>query len=80
MSLLFATLAVLATATAAPSGSGAGEEPKPGEKRVKVVCRVETPTGTRFSKRVCTPVDQLRRNERDSQEMLREWQSRPLTN
>lgn len=56
MILLF-LLAALAAEAAAPEPTAKPEKPK-------LVCRQETPTGTRFAKKVCmTPEDAKRRAE-----------------
>lgn len=65
------------TAQAAPQAAPAvasATDLKPGERRVKMVCRVETPTGTRFGKRVCMPRDEFERRTKESQEAMVEMQ------
>ncbi|MES2896112.1 hypothetical protein M9M90_15350 [Phenylobacterium sp. LH3H17] len=47
---------------------------KPGEKKMKVVCRTETATGTRFGKRVCLSLDDFKRRQEESREGFAEMQ------
>lgn len=47
---------------------------QPGERRIKVVCRVEVRTGTRFARRVCTPIDVVRERERAVQDTINDMQ------
>lgn len=47
---------------------------KPGEKKMKVVCRTEMVTGSRFSKRICLPLDEFRRRQDESREGFAEMQ------
>lgn len=49
-------------------------ELKPGERRVKMVCRAETATGTRFAKRTCMPLEEFERRTKESQEAMVEMQ------
>jgi len=49
-------------------------EPQAGERKIRVVCRTETPTGTRFGKRVCLPVDEFKRRQEESREGFVEMQ------
>lgn len=58
--------------TAAPAAANPDQKPAP--RRVKMVCRVETTTGTRFSKRVCMPLDEFERRSKESQEAMVEMQ------
>lgn len=48
--------------------------PERGEKKMKVVCRVETATGTRFGKRVCLSLDDFKRRQEQSREGFAEMQ------
>lgn len=50
----------------------------PGERRIAVVCRSEARAGTRVIRRICTPVEDLVRRERDTQEALRDLVKPPL--
>lgn len=64
-----------AQAASAPAPAAAQQqELKPGERRVKMVCRTETPTGTRFGKRVCMPLEDYERRSKESQEAMAEMQ------
>lgn len=47
---------------------------KPGETKVRVICRTETTTGTRFSKRVCMTVEDAKRREEESSQGFSEMQ------
>lgn len=47
---------------------------KPGEKKMKVVCRNEMVTGTRFSKRICLSLDDFKRRQEESREGFAEMQ------
>ncbi len=47
---------------------------KPGEKKMKVVCRTEMVTGSRFSKRICLPLDEFKRRQEESREGFAEMQ------
>ena len=51
----------------------------PGQRRTKMVCRMETPTGTRFAKRVCLSQEDLEQRERDAREGMQEIQLHPPT-
>lgn len=63
---------------AAPAPAAAAPPPvqdqKPEARRVKMVCRAETTTGTRFTKRICMPQDEFERRARVSQETMVEMQ------
>lgn len=43
---------------------------QPGQERVKVKCRNEVATGTRFSKRKCRRLDDMARMEEDAREAI----------
>lgn len=60
----------------APTATPAATTPelKPGERRVKMVCRVETTTGSRFTKRTCMPLEEYERRTKESQEAMVEMQ------
>lgn len=47
---------------------------KPGETKVRMICRTETTTGTRFSKRVCMTVEDAKRREEESSQGFSEMQ------
>lgn len=64
-------LAATPAPTAAPAVSQAL---KPGERRVKVICRDEIPTGSRFAKRKCITVDDMERRQELTSWALREMQ------
>ena len=69
----------------APSGAVAERVPvsaplKPGEKRIKMVCREETTTGTRFAKRVCYEQKDLEEREEESRRRFLESQMSPQMN
>lgn len=78
MFLALAAAAALAAAQPAAESAGANASAsgalKPGEKRMKVVCRTEVTTGTRFGKRVCLPLDEFKRRQEQSQEGFAEMQ------
>lgn len=44
-----------------------------------VTCHDELPPGTRFAIRVCATNRQFAERTRDQQELVREWQSTPIT-
>lgn len=52
----------------------ATQELKPGERKIKMVCRTETPTGSRMGKRVCLSMDDFKRRTEQSQDGLAEMQ------
>lgn len=49
-------------------------ELKPGERKVKMICRTETTTGTRFSKRVCMSQEDMKQREEEARAGLAELQ------
>ena len=51
-----------------------------GERRVKMICRDETPTGTRFVQRVCRTVDSMVQTENQSGDYWREMQMKSPLN
>ena len=59
---------------AAPAPVAAPAPAKPEARRVKMVCRAETTTGTRFTKRICMPQDEFERRAKVSQETMVEMQ------
>ena len=58
---------------AAPPPSVA-DELKPGERRIKIICRDEAPTGTRFAKRKCMAFDDFQRQQELTSAALKEMQ------
>lgn len=52
----------------------ASPELKPGERKIKMVCRTETPTGSRMGKRVCLSMDDFKRRQEESREGFAEMQ------
>lgn len=69
-----AQAATPAPAPAPAATPGPVPDLKPGERRVKMVCRAETTTGTRFAKRICMPLDEFERRTEESQEAMVEMQ------
>lgn len=68
-----------ATADVAAQGEGtvqaaADADLKPGQRRTKMVCRVETPTGSRFGKRVCMTQEDIARRTEESERGFGEMQ------
>jgi hypothetical protein len=57
-------------AAPAPAEAQAQAPLKPGQERVKVRCRLERPTGTRFAERKCRRLDDLARMEEDAREAI----------
>ncbi len=52
---------------------------KPGEKRIKMICREETTTGTRFTKRVCYDKAELEaRQEREREQFIESQNSQQM--
>ena len=43
-----------------------------GEKRVKMICREDAPTGTRLAKRTCMSLDEWKRRAEEDQEAMRQ--------
>jgi hypothetical protein len=78
--MLFAAFALViaigaqgpASATeAAPAEPPEAQAPlKPGQERVKVKCRKEVATGTRFAVRKCRRLDDMARMEEDAREAI----------
>ncbi|MFN3515127.1 MAG: hypothetical protein ACK41C_18945 [Phenylobacterium sp.] len=73
MSLLLAALAALATGTA-EAAPPADEALKPGQRKAKMICNVETPTGSRVGKRVCLTEEDFKRRQEESREGFAEMQ------
>ena len=53
---------------------------KKGEKRIKMICREESTTGTRFTKRVCYDKVELEAREERQREQFIESQNSPQMN
>ena len=53
---------------------------KKGEKRIKMICREETTTGTRFTKRVCYDKAELEARQEREREQFIESQNSPQMN
>lgn len=68
------TSSTLAPAEAVNKDLAAAAALKLGEKKMKVVCRTETATGTRFGKRVCLSLDDFKRRQEESREGFAEMQ------
>lgn len=52
---------------------------KKGEKRIKMICRTETTTGTRFTKRVCYDKAELEaRQEREREQFIESQNSQQI--
>jgi hypothetical protein len=66
-----------ASPAAAPAEGTLETQLKPGQERVKVRCREETATGSRFSKRRCWRLDDLARAEEDAKAAAREITRHP---
>lgn len=57
-----------------PGGGAEASALKPGEKRIKMVCRMETPTGTRFAKRKCMELSEFQRMQEETRSGFSEMQ------
>lgn len=53
-----------------PAAAPAETDLKPGQERVKVRCRDEVTTGSRFAKRKCRRLDDMARMEDDAREAI----------
>lgn len=62
-----------ATAPASASAAAPGAL-KEGERKMRVVCRTEVTTGTRFGKRTCISLEDFKRREKESQDGFAEMQ------
>lgn len=85
--LLMAAALGAADQTAAPSTAAPVTERVPvsaplkkGEKRIKMICREETTTGTRFSKRICYEQKELEAREEEQRRQFIETQMSPQMN
>lgn len=78
VALLLSAALMQEAPSAAPAATDAPapaeRELKPGERKVRVVCRTEAKTGTRFSKRTCMSVDDLKRQQEESRDGFAEMQ------
>jgi hypothetical protein len=76
MSAALVQEAPAATPTAAPASATAAAPGalKEGERKMRVVCRTEVTTGTRFGKRTCISLEDFKRREKESQEGFAEMQ------
>ncbi len=63
-----------ATEATAPAAAPAPGALKADERKVRVVCRTEVTTGTRFGKRTCISLEDFKRREKESQEGFAEMQ------
>ena len=79
--MLAILVAVIAISASGASGAAAAAAPaaepapaqtelKPGQERVKVRCRDEVSTGSRFTKRKCRRLDDMARMEEDAREAI----------
>jgi hypothetical protein len=71
MPLLLLLAALAAEPPAAPA--------KAGEEKPKMVCRTETPTGSRFSKRVCMTAEEAEARSEASKKAFETLRNRPNT-
>ncbi|WP_340647430.1 hypothetical protein [Phenylobacterium sp.] len=62
-----------------PAGEAVSTEKVPvsaplekGQKRIKMVCREDAPTGTRLAKRTCMSLDEWKRRAEEDQEAMRQ--------
>lgn len=62
--------AAAAQTAAEPAPAQAEADLKPGQERVKVRCRDEVSTGSRFTKRKCRRLDDMARMEEDAREAI----------
>lgn len=73
--------AAAASAGAAQSPTPGAEQPlKPGERKIKVVCRNVNKNGSRFSTRQCTEVSADAKQTDIDQRAFEEVQNRPMIN
>lgn len=89
MLMLFAAALALATAEPAPgpeAGAGQAQAPaaspsaelKPGERKVRAICKEYAPTGTRFGKKRCIEVSAYERQQEIDRQAFHETQNRPM--
>ena len=79
--LLTIALVVLLAASGEPTpapaaGSAEQAELKPGERRVKMICRNEQKAGSRLVKRRCMSVEEWKQQEEDGQRAMKDMQDR----
>ena len=67
-------LALALIAGEPPAAPPPGDQPTSGMRREKVVCRVETLPGSRFTKRTCLTLTDFRRREEESRNGVTEMQ------
>jgi hypothetical protein len=73
-----AVATTVSTANTTPPAEGS-EALKTGETRTKMVCRMETPTGTRFAKRVCLSEADFNARQDDAYKGMRGLQTHAPT-
>jgi hypothetical protein len=71
-----------ASDTATPAPVVAEQPPadtglKPGERRVKLVCKTQAPTGTRFAKQRCIEISAKERQQEEDRAAFEAVQGRP---
>ena len=70
-----AETAVSPPSAAKPADATTGQSAsKPPEKRVRAIGRDDAPTGTRFAKRTCVPVEEFKRRQDKAYEGMVEMQ------
>lgn len=82
MSLIMATNPGELTDAPSPTAGAAASgqvELKRGETRTKMVCRMETPTGSRFAKKVCLSEADHQRRQEDAYQGMRGLQTNAPT-
>lgn len=87
---MFAVMSVVALAlaggaeakdtTAPMAQSVATQELKPGERKVKVICKTRAATGTRFTKRNCMELEAYKKQQEEDRRAFEQVQNRPLVN
>ncbi|WP_312161828.1 hypothetical protein [Phenylobacterium sp.] len=73
--LLAASSAPAAQAVPAPAATPA-EPPKPAAKQEKPICRYETETGSRFSKKVCLTQSQMKARQDEARKTVSDIQTK----
>jgi hypothetical protein len=76
--LTLATGAPAAEAAPTPAPAAASEALKPGERRVKVVCKEITKSNSRFSKKQCYELEAYKRQQEIDRQAFEETQNRPV--
>ncbi|WP_309643702.1 hypothetical protein [Phenylobacterium sp.] len=80
MLLLIAAVSLLSAAEPSAAAAKPAEpttasaDLKPGERKVRLICRKEVATGTRFGKRVCMTVEDFNRRQAEAEQGLAEMQ------